>query len=489
MQEQIAWRLDPQISYSDWIIEVTRLTSSDDVFFGTKQDIVSRTKKDTYHVHKAFLSCGPRKSSYFYGLFHSNRKQQDTYLLLDKNTTTTTTTTTESSSIYKTTRISLEHSVADVFPLFLDYVYSGTLVLSIESAVALHYLSDYFGVEPLKHEVFEFVRNDMMPKESFRQQRARLLLQQNKPMKEVLVDIKENENEIDSNNNNKENQHEDSDSVILESCMKSATRWNLVRDRLLSPYNNYNNNDRAGLVELMTQMLTLEQKNLLFFYALREQSNGRRRGRHDAMDEWKVQNQQQSLMDAQEMIRVQQEMTGLKEELESLKNQNEAYSHAFVSLKQDNEKLASKNQMLEQQTLEMDGLCEEIASLKKKQEDQEQEQLGLKLKIDQLEQEKTTLKQTMDAQSSKMSVLYSSTERLERKLTKAKFKNRTATAANEDELERLKQGHLAEISRIKGESSKLVYQFQEESAHWREDNGKLKRQCELLEELYWTGGR
>jgi len=488
MQDQIAWRLDPQISYSDWIIEVTRLPApSDFSYFGSSsKQVAKKKKKDIYHVHKAFLSCGPRKSCYFFGLFHSNRK--DTHLLRDKNddmeASSSSTTMIHYNNQNNTTRISLEPSVADAFPLFLDYVYGGTLHLSAESAVALHYLSDYLGVEPLKQDVFEFVRNDMLPKESSFRQRARQLLLGDKPSNALVNSNKEKYNN-DDDDNNKENN--DSDSVILESCMKSATRWNLVRDRLLSPHS-----DRAGLVELMTQMLTLEQKNLLFFYALREQSNGRHHHHHttrNPMEEWKVQNQQQLVIEAQEMIRVQQEMTVLKEQLDTLKNQNEAYGHAFVTLKQDNEKLESKNQMLEEQTLEMDRLREEVASLKKTMEEQEQERLGLQTKIEQLERKKTSLKKEMDAQGSKMSVLYSSTERLERKLTKAKHKNQTATIANQEEFDRLKQGHLTEISRIKGESSKLVYQLQAEAAQWKEDNAKLKRQCELLEELYWAGGR
>lgn len=109
----IAWRLDPEESWSDWKIEIRRKDS---------QSI------DTYHVHRTHLTSGAETSNYFVALFRSSNNFR------------------ESDS---TSRIELEDEAAEAFPLFLDFIYSGKLP-SQEKMISLHYLGSYFGNKSLE---------------------------------------------------------------------------------------------------------------------------------------------------------------------------------------------------------------------------------------------------------------------------------------------------------------------------------------------------
>ena len=62
--DKLLWRQDPEESLSDWTIELSYETTGDESG-GASTD----TKTDTYHVHKAILASGPRKSEYFARLF------------------------------------------------------------------------------------------------------------------------------------------------------------------------------------------------------------------------------------------------------------------------------------------------------------------------------------------------------------------------------------------------------------------------------------
>ena len=124
-EEIPAWRMDPEESYSDWIIEVIGKDSG---------------SKAVYHVHKLALAIGPRKSDYFAGVFRH---------------------TSELSESTKST-LTLEDSAAAVFPNFLDYIYTGKLDLKIENDIELHHLSNYFGVSSLNPLTQDFLLGQIL---------------------------------------------------------------------------------------------------------------------------------------------------------------------------------------------------------------------------------------------------------------------------------------------------------------------------------------
>ena len=55
-KQLLLWRLDKDVSFSDWTIEVSIANK--------------RNRKKTYHVHKTTLGLGPKKSGYFETLLH-----------------------------------------------------------------------------------------------------------------------------------------------------------------------------------------------------------------------------------------------------------------------------------------------------------------------------------------------------------------------------------------------------------------------------------
>jgi hypothetical protein len=193
-----AWRLDPQYSYSDWKVEVNLLDSG-----STK----------TYHVHKFFLGVGPRKSTYFDGLFKLDMIEAESCK----------------------TCLHLETSAASAFPAFLDYIYSGELSLSFESAVALGYLGDYFGVVPLKPPVDAFIDHDMQESRNH-------------------VHIYFQEASIYR------------DSVVVESLMKKVALLS-PEDLLLSDSNEDSSSSDSSVQKMMT-MLSKDQRNQIYFDAL-----------------------------------------------------------------------------------------------------------------------------------------------------------------------------------------------------------------------------
>jgi hypothetical protein len=125
------WRIDSKMSYSDWVIEITPLE------IDCKKD--TSATMTSYHVHKYFLGVGSRSSSYFRSLFKLSMKEAQ-----------------ECKTILK-----LVPSASHCFPFFLDFVYTGDLAITVESAVALAYLGDYFGVKALKPLADSFIEEDI----------------------------------------------------------------------------------------------------------------------------------------------------------------------------------------------------------------------------------------------------------------------------------------------------------------------------------------
>lgn len=129
-QQQLSWRGDPLTTHSDWTIVVST----------TDEDAVS-LESTTYHVHKAILGVGPRSSAYFATLFGTivevNEKKDST------------------------SHINLERGDAQVFPVVLDYMYTGELDASTQNAVALRSLARYFQCRELMRAANAFIQNDL----------------------------------------------------------------------------------------------------------------------------------------------------------------------------------------------------------------------------------------------------------------------------------------------------------------------------------------
>ena len=119
----LCWRDDPESSLSDWILRVD-----------------SPGANATYHVHRATLATGVRRSEYFARLFTG----AGTSGLVE--------------NVQGSSTIPLELSAANAFPAFLDFVYKGELAISDASAMALLHLAEYFLNRPLHDQVTKYVQ-------------------------------------------------------------------------------------------------------------------------------------------------------------------------------------------------------------------------------------------------------------------------------------------------------------------------------------------
>ena len=144
-QDKLLWRQDPESSFSDWTIEVSyQQQAKKKKARGSAASNTNNTMKtDIYHVHKANLASGPRRSEYFVKLFQDGGRFAE--------------------SSQKTSRIELDEIAAKVFPQLLDYVYSveAPLEISTESATALYHLGGYFEMRRLRWEAKQFWQKDM----------------------------------------------------------------------------------------------------------------------------------------------------------------------------------------------------------------------------------------------------------------------------------------------------------------------------------------
>lgn len=119
----LLWRMDPKNSWSDWKIVVTEEDGS---------------HPTTYHVHKALLASGPRRSRYFRRLFRTDEVADQAK---------------------RSCEIKLPHLSANAFPLFLDLVYDQSIRVDHNDAgirkhaVALYQLADEYGVADLIKEI------------------------------------------------------------------------------------------------------------------------------------------------------------------------------------------------------------------------------------------------------------------------------------------------------------------------------------------------
>jgi len=129
-KEHLSWRLDKDVSFSDWTIEVSITNKGN--------------SKKTYHVHKTTLGLGPKKSGYFETLLSSGQFSE---------------------SSNSTSVVELPMEIANYFDVFLDYLYSppseGTVLISRYNRCALQYLAKYFLVSKLQEDIYAFIGKDM----------------------------------------------------------------------------------------------------------------------------------------------------------------------------------------------------------------------------------------------------------------------------------------------------------------------------------------
>ncbi|GKY99093.1 hypothetical protein MPSEU_000864800 [Mayamaea pseudoterrestris] len=129
----LEWRLDPEISHSDWTIQIT-----------TKDDSGNPKNKE-YHVHCCILTVGPRKSVYFESICNQASNFQE--------------------GMTRTSRIELDEIAAKEIPAMLDYMYDRDarkqLKTTTESATGLHFLSLYFNIASLRFDTMSFIKNDL----------------------------------------------------------------------------------------------------------------------------------------------------------------------------------------------------------------------------------------------------------------------------------------------------------------------------------------
>ena len=93
-----------------------------------------------YHVHKAILSVGPRRSDYFSTLFKQSHLSE---------------------FATNTSHIQLEPSAADSIPALLDFIYTEKKIkFTTKNATSIRHLAHYFGMRPLWKQASAFIRGD-----------------------------------------------------------------------------------------------------------------------------------------------------------------------------------------------------------------------------------------------------------------------------------------------------------------------------------------
>jgi len=131
-KQLLLWRLDKDVSFSDWIIEVS-ITNK------------RNNKKKTYHVHKVTLGLGPKKSGYFEALLTSGQFSE---------------------SSNSKSAVELSEDIAKYFDVFLDYLYSSphdcACLINRDNRGALQYLANYFLVSKLTEDIYAFIEKDMI---------------------------------------------------------------------------------------------------------------------------------------------------------------------------------------------------------------------------------------------------------------------------------------------------------------------------------------
>ena len=143
--DTLDWRMPPEQSFSDWTIEVTARTSSDDDGAGGEGTASLVTSR--YHVHRNVLAIGRKKSGYFEAIFHSLHFQEseDQKSVIDF-----------SNDLYD------GKVIFTAMPTFLDYMYSlPSSNIGYDNVLQLQHLARYFIVPSLIDDTKDFIKSDM----------------------------------------------------------------------------------------------------------------------------------------------------------------------------------------------------------------------------------------------------------------------------------------------------------------------------------------
>ena len=132
----LSWRDDPEETLSDWRIVV---------------EVPALKIKNVYHVHKAMIAGGPRKSDYFVRQCRSGGGASQL-----------------AEAVRSESKLDLEAEAAEAIPDFLDYVYTGSLKATKENACALLHLAEYLGNPPLYAEVKDFIEAGLQSEWNFK---------------------------------------------------------------------------------------------------------------------------------------------------------------------------------------------------------------------------------------------------------------------------------------------------------------------------------
>ena len=121
----LSWRDDPDESLSDWRITVKVMGDDADA--------------KVYHVHKAIIAAGPRKSDYFLRQCRGGGASR------------------LAEAARCESKLDLEATAAEAIPDFLDYVYSGELNATKENACSLFHLANYLGNPALHASAMKYL--------------------------------------------------------------------------------------------------------------------------------------------------------------------------------------------------------------------------------------------------------------------------------------------------------------------------------------------
>ena len=160
-EEPLTWSEgDEPSNFCDWTIKVQRIEQDGDTALKSQgkhnikqggkrgkennsnknEELCFKSNIKCYHVHKAILSVGPRRSDYFATLFKQSHLSE---------------------FATSTSHIPLQASAADSFPALLDYIYTENMIkFSTKNATAIRHLAHYFGMRPLWKQTSAFIRGD-----------------------------------------------------------------------------------------------------------------------------------------------------------------------------------------------------------------------------------------------------------------------------------------------------------------------------------------
>jgi hypothetical protein len=146
----LTWREDPEVTLSDWKIEVSHCNAGGTNNIALLEEnsslsVISDEEQQVFFVHRNVLA---NASQYFRGLFRQQH-QQGSMEELRSHTST----------------FQFHPRACQVFGILLDYIYSppvGRRAFTPHNAMALRHLAQYLGIPSLLHEITHILLADMV---------------------------------------------------------------------------------------------------------------------------------------------------------------------------------------------------------------------------------------------------------------------------------------------------------------------------------------